>query len=109
MISAVPRLVWWEHFWRTDPPPWRSSESVPEHTSELGEEARKLLDNPVLIEALERVEKKLFETWRSSPVGDAAGREAAYRLHWAAEQFRAELRIMIANAGMAARQRAGEP
>jgi hypothetical protein len=95
----------WARFLAEVPRPWVSTQTLPQSQGELGEEARKLLDNPVLIEALDRIERKLVGSWRSSLVGDAAGREAAYRLHWAAEQFRAELRIMIANAGMNARQR----
>ena len=83
---------------------WQASRPPPENAGELGEEARKLLDNPVLHEALSRVERKLIETWRNTPAGDEAGREAAYRLHWAVEALRAELRVMIANAGMAGRK-----
>jgi hypothetical protein len=89
--------------------PWRSTQPVPQSQGELGEEARKLLDNPVLLEALDRIERKLTDTWRNSRAGDEAEREASYRLHWAVEALKGELKVMIANAGMAARQRAGEP
>jgi hypothetical protein len=76
----------------------------PESLGELGEEARKLLENPVLHEALGRIETKLVASWRGSAVGDDEAREAAYRLHWAVEQLKAELRLMIANASMQGRQ-----
>lgn len=89
--------------------PWRSTQPVPQSQGELGEEARQLLDNPVLIEALDRIERKLTDTWRNSRAGDDEEREASYRLYWAVEALKGELRVMIANAGMAARQRAGEP
>jgi hypothetical protein len=101
VTGRLNRLTEW--YWR-QPTPWASTQAPPEAAGELGEEARKLLDNPVLHAALDRVERKLIETWRNTPAGDEAGREAAYRLHWAVEALRAELRVMIANAGMAGRK-----
>lgn len=95
------RLTEW--YWRQSTP-WVSTQAPPENAGELGEEARKLLDNPVLHEALNRIERKLTLTWRSTAAGDEAGREAAYRLHWAVEALRAELQVMIANAKMAQRE-----
>lgn len=83
---------------------WQASQPVPENQQELGEEARKLLDNPVLLEALDRVEKRLIETWRLSDPADEEGRERVYRQHWAVKQLRAELSRMIANAKMAGRE-----
>jgi hypothetical protein len=46
----------------------------------------------------------LTNTWRNSRAGDEAEREASYRLYWAVESLKAELRVMIANAGMSNRQ-----
>lgn len=85
--------------------PWRPQAQAPENPGELGREAKDLLDNPTLHEALDRVERKLQQSWRNSPAGDKEAREEAYRLHWAVEALRAELRIMVANAGMAERRR----
>lgn len=84
---------------------WRSTQMPPEDRGELGDEAKKLLDNPILHLALDRVEEKLTRTWQHTAPGEAQEREAAYAIYWAAQQFRSELRIMIANAGMAARER----
>ena len=95
----------WSRFFPDPADLWKSSQPLPPNRSEMGEEARKLLDNPVLHEALDRVERKLIESWRNTTPGDEKAREAAYALHWAAQQFRAELRLMIANATMAARGR----
>lgn len=73
-------------------PPWLSSRPLPDN---LGEEAARLLDNPVLIEALARVQLKLTETWRLSAPEEQAVRDEAYRLHMAMDLFRQELRLMI--------------
>jgi hypothetical protein len=96
-------MIWgrFARFLAEVPRPWRSTQPVPQSQGELGEEARKLLDNPVLIEALDRIERKLTDTWRNSRAGDEAEREASYRLYWAVESLKAELRVMIANAGIA--------
>jgi len=95
----------WSRFFPDPADLWKSSQPLPPNKGEVGEEARKLLDNPVLHEALDRVERRLVETWRTSPIGDGEGREATYRLHWAVEELKAELRRMIGNASMNARER----
>ena len=100
----MPRLAWLR---RAAPQLWRASSGpVPESQGELGEEARKLLDNPVLIEALERVERTLIETWKRSEPSDEEGREQVFAVYQGMQRFRGQLQQMIANAGMAARQRA---
>jgi hypothetical protein len=77
----------------------------PENKGEIGEEARKLLDNPVLQLALTRVEEKLVATWKTTAAGEDDAREAAYNLLWGLKQFKGELGLMIAEAGMAAREK----
>jgi hypothetical protein len=76
---------------------------------QLGEAAKRLLDDPTLHLALTRVQAKLIETWKSTAIGEVEAREAAYRLHWAAEQFKSELRVMVGNArGIEAKARLDE-
>jgi hypothetical protein len=90
-------------------PTWRSSEPAPSDPMQLGEAAKRLLDDPTLHLALTRVQAKLIETWKSTAIGEVEAREAAYRLHWAAEQFKSELRIMVGNArGIEAKARLDE-
>lgn len=97
------RLQRW--IYEDQPWQWQASRPVPESQGELGEEARKLLDNPVLIEALDRVEKKLIDSWKNSAAGEGLTREEAYRMYWAVGALRVELKLMIANASMSARER----
>ena len=86
--------------------PWRSTQPVPQSQGELGEEARKLLDNPVLHEAMDRVERALIETWKRSEPADNEGRETVFAVYQGMQRFRGQLQVMIANAGIAAWQRA---
>jgi hypothetical protein len=74
------------------------TEPAPTDQMQLGEMAKRLLDDPVLNLALDRIQQKLADTWRNSAVGEVEAREAAYRMLWAAEHFKSELRIMLGNA-----------
>lgn len=82
--------------------PW-STEPPPRDATQMGEAARQLLNDPVLGAAWDRVQAKLIETWKQTAAGDTEAREAAYRLLWASEQAKAELRLMLANARAQAR------
>ena len=97
----------WGHWQQHRLTPWRSTQPPPSDPAQLGEAARRLLDDPTLQLALERVQAKLVESWRNTAVGASEEREAAYRLWWASEQLKTELRIMLGNArAIEARQRA---
>ena len=84
---------------------WKAAKPPPENKGEIGEGARLLLDDPVLHLALERVETRLVTSWKNTAAGEPAAREAAYSLFWGLQQFKGELRLMIAEAGMAAREK----
>jgi hypothetical protein len=84
-----------EH-WDVPPQRWRSTQPAPEDKMQLGENA-----------ALDRVQQKLIESWRNTAPGEGEAREAAYRLYWASELFRDELRLMLGDArAIEARERA---
>lgn len=86
--------------------PWGNPGPLPTDKMELGEEARKLLDSPVLQVALERIEGRLINTWKHTEIDQGEAREATFARYWATQELRRELGRMIADAGMAARQRA---
>jgi hypothetical protein len=86
------------------PPPFQPSAPPPADRVELGAAAQRLLQDPTFALALDRVQVRLTDAWRNSTVGDAAGREAAYRLHTAVEQLRSELHLMVANGKATDRQ-----
>src|SRR3954464_14304403 len=87
-------------YWGLPLSAWRSTQPVPEDQGQLGAAARQLLDDPVLHEALDRVQTKLIDAWRNTAPGETMARDEAYRMYWSLEQFKSELRVMIANAGL---------
>lgn len=66
-------------------------EPPPENAQELARAAKELLQNPVFRLAMERVQQGVVDTWRHSPLGGSDQREAAYLLHAAIEELRAQL------------------
>ena len=88
---------------------WRSPEPAPSDPMQLGEAAKRLLDDPTLHLALTRVQAKLVETWKATEIDQVEAREAAYRLYWASEKFKGELQRMVGNArGIEAKARLDE-
>ena len=79
-------------------PPSKPPPELPTDRREIASAAKQLLDEPVLELAFERLETRLYETWKESGAGDVAVREEAFRLHWAIEELRAELRRMVDSA-----------
>ena len=61
----------------------------------LGHAAQALLQDPVMRLALERVERRLYDTWRLSADDERDVREMAYSLHRAVQELRAELQRMV--------------
>jgi hypothetical protein len=43
-----------------------------------GIDAQRLIEEPLLIEAFEKIEQEVFEAWRTSPVRDQEAREKLY-------------------------------
>jgi hypothetical protein len=103
----TPFAYWWAS--KLPHPRWASTQPAPSDPMQLGEAARRLLDDPTLMLALERVQQKIVDRWRVSKIGDVEAREAAYRLHCAVEELKAELRGMLGTArGIEARARMQE-
>ena len=50
--------------------------------------AARLLNDPMLIEALELIEAEIIEQWEACPVRDIEGRETVWRLYKTAKKFR---------------------
>jgi hypothetical protein len=67
----------------------------PSDRNELASAAKRLLEDPVFALALDRVQKRLYDTWRQTEVGDEPRREQMFHLHWAVEEVKAELRRMV--------------
>lgn len=76
----------------------KPAHDAPADRRQLGAHAKRLIDDPVLALAFDRIERDLVDSLLNSTVGDTEAREAAYRLHWATEQLRAKLRAMLGDA-----------
>lgn len=64
----------------------------------LGAQARRVLADPVLALAFDRIERDLIEGWRRTAVGDQQAREAAYSLVWAVQEVKSRLQNFCNNA-----------
>jgi hypothetical protein len=79
---------------------------VAESATLLGEQAKRLLEDPVLQLAIDVLDDELAERWRSTRVGDEAGRETLYRLHCALREIEARLKSFLGDAEAIAIERA---
>lgn len=68
-----------------------AAEAAPEDKTQLGIHAERLLNDPVLSLAFERVGEKLADTWRGSSAADAEGRERVHAEYRALQRVRGEL------------------
>ncbi len=69
---------------------------TPEQQIARGEHAQRLLDDPLLKEALAETRRAVMDAWAALPVENKAQAEELKRLLWAANQFEA---IFIAHVG----------
>ena len=65
-------------------------------------DAASLLENPILNEVLDDMERRWNSAWRSTAPADTDKREAAYQILYAIEAFRAELQSRITGGKIAA-------
>jgi len=68
---------------------------TPELEVRRGEDARQLLEHPLLIEAFDTFEVEITEKWRSSPARDEDGRERLWMMLQAARRARAHLESLV--------------
>lgn len=64
-------------------------------------QAKDLLDHPLLVESLARIEAAYLDAWRNSPARDPEGRERIWNYLKALERFRADLHSMVADGTIA--------
>lgn len=60
-----------------------------------GEQAKRVLEDPVVKEALSAIRQEIIEQWSATPARDAEGREWVWRHYKVAERFEAMLRGYI--------------
>jgi len=60
-----------------------------------GQQAARILDDPVVKEAIDTIKQEIVEQWAATPARDAEGREWVWRHYKVAERFEAMLRGYI--------------
>ena len=60
-----------------------------------GRQAKELLDNPLLNECFDALEKELLNQWRQSSVEDPAGREKLYLMYKMQERLKLHIRTFL--------------
>lgn len=71
----------------------------------LGNQAKRLLDDPVLQLAFQRVADDIAERWKQSKRGDTEAREALYHMQAALQDVRAQLQSFVGNAQVEQKRR----
>jgi len=71
---------------------------TPEQQIARGEHAQRLLDDPLLQEAMRETRKAVTDAWAALPVENKAQAEELKRLLWAANQFEAVFTSFVGGA-----------
>lgn len=72
----------------------------------LAARAAAILEDALVVAALDGIEAEAISAWRRSRPDDAAGRERAWLMLQAAERFRAALALRVTTAALARARRA---
>lgn len=62
-----------------------------------GQEAARLLEHPLLVQAFELIEQDITEQWKNSPVRDVDGREKLHLMERLLQRIKAQLRSVVEN------------
>ena len=73
---------------------------TPEELKVRGENAARLLQDKLLIESLDTIEREAIQEWENCPVRDTEGRELIWQFYKAAKKFRGVLQGMAQSGQM---------
>lgn len=79
------------------------SERNPYIDARKGQEAKDLLENPILVEAFGVLEGEYLKAWRNSKLADQEERERLWLAVGILEEIQRHLRIVVENGAMAKR------
>jgi hypothetical protein len=71
---------------------------------ERGERARRILEDPLVIEAFASIARTIEDGWKNSEADDHAGRHNAYLMHRLLENFRDHFARLVRTGDAAAKQ-----
>lgn len=72
-----------------------------EQEKRRGEDAKRLLEEPLLVEAFEHIKQELTQAWTESPARDVEGREKTWLMLKLLGRVRGHLESVMANGTMA--------
>lgn len=72
--------------------------------SARADHAKRLLEDPLLVEALDQIEKTAIEAWKSTAIAQVDDRERVWHSLKAAERIRTYLQSIVDNGQLAARR-----
>ena len=76
---------------------------TPQEQLNRAEHAKRLLEDPILSEALDIIEKEVIAQWEAVPVRDTEGREELWKLYKTSKKFRGILHGLIDSGKLSAR------
>ena len=79
------------------------SERNPYIDARKGHEAKELLENPILVEAFEALEREYLKAWRQSKPADDEERERLWLAVGILDEIKRHLRVVVENGVMAKR------
>jgi hypothetical protein len=91
--------------WRYEPTPEAVGPSAPTDKMQLGNHAKRLLDDPVMRLAFDGVAADLTKTWRDTRAEDAEKREEAWRMLRILEGVEHKLQLFARNTTVEERRR----
>lgn len=68
-----------------------------------GVRAKELLENPLLVESYETIEREIMQAWESSPVRDIEGREKLYQMLMILRRVKRHIQSVVETGEMARR------
>ena len=74
-----------------------------EQENHRGNQARELLENPLLAEAFDHVESEIKRAWEDSPVRDIEGREKLYQMLMLNRKVKRHIESVVQTGEMARR------
>lgn len=66
-----------------------------EYEIQRGERAAQILAEPLVVDALDTIEREYIDKWKTSPARDEAGREKLWLMVMTLHKFRSELELVL--------------
>ena len=75
-----------------------------EKEQQRGQQAKRILEDPIYIEALQKVSQELDQEWINSPIRDTEGRESIYMMKKMLNVLHVQLKSVMETGKLATKQ-----